>query len=221
MRAWPGLLFLLTCLGLNACGGAAEPARPQVALTLAQRSSAPLPGWEDAVQVSIGDITRGQVVVELLAPEGERLAGPRSLRVGEAVPFERAGRRFVLWLDQLDNALIGADYARFRVQAQRAGDTAVAAADDPAVRIEALLSDLAALDAVRFLRNGQSHTAADAVQHLRQKWAHQRASVRSVEDFIVRCASVSESSGQPYRLQWPDGRVEALAGYLRAQAGLP
>ena len=92
---------------------------------------------------------------------------------------------------------------------------------DPAVRIEALLTQLAALDAVRFLRNGQSHSAADAVQHLRQKWAHQRASVRSVEDFIVRCASVSEWSGEPYRLQWPDGRLEALADYLRAQAGLP
>lgn len=219
-------------LAVSGCAPATPPARPAVELTLSQRSSALLPGWEERLSVRIGDITAGQVVTELRDAQQRSLAGPQSMRVGQSLDFERGGESFVLRLEQLDNALVGQDYARFRILtagadagalAARPGPAAVVAperwpdhaAADPAPRIEALLAHLQALRQLQFVRNGQTYSAADAAQHLRAKWARRRAQVRSVADFISLCATRSELSGQPYRLRWPDGREMDLADYLR------
>ncbi|NQU44136.1 DUF5329 family protein, partial [bacterium] len=51
-------------------------------------------------------------------------------------------------------------------------------------KIEALIRALGDLPGAIFVRNGQEHTAVEAMQHLRDKWAWKKSEIHSAEDFI-------------------------------------
>ncbi len=99
------------------------------------------------------------------------------------------------------------------------GRADVAAPSAEERRIEALLAFVAAQGDVQFVRNGSAHDAATAAKFLRGKWEHQRAEVKSAEDFIARIATKSSTTGQPYLLRFKDGREIACADFLRAELG--
>ena len=52
-----------------------------------------------------------------------------------------------------------------------------------------------------FIRNGVSYDGAQAVDHIKDKYEHYRAEIRSAEDFIALAASKSAMSGKPYLVQ--------------------
>lgn len=80
--------------------------------------------------------------------------------------------------------------------------------------IEQLLARVAALEEVKFVRNGTEHTAAQAVAHLRLKWERQAERIRTAEDFIAQCATKSSTSGSRYRLRSKDGNESDCATLL-------
>jgi hypothetical protein len=82
-------------------------------------------------------------------------------------------------------------------------------------KIEALLQHMATLTEVVFIRNEKAYQAATAVQFLRGKWRAKWDEIRTAQDFIETIASVSSTTGQPYRLRFPDGRVLPSRDYLR------
>lgn len=99
------------------------------------------------------------------------------------------------------------------------GLTAVAHAADrlPAenARIEYLISMVAALPDAQFIRNGKAYGNRAAVDHLRDKLRLAGDQVRTAEDFIRYCASVSSLSGKPYEIRFADGRVVLSAQFLQ------
>ena len=55
-----------------------------------------------------------------------------------------------------------------------------------------------------FIRNGDSHKAAEAVEHMQKKYDYFRKKVTSAEQFIELSASKSLLTGKPYWIECPD-----------------
>lgn len=76
---------------------------------------------------------------------------------------------------------------------------------------------------VTFIRNGQSHTPAEAADHIRAKYDHFKNKIKTPEDFIQLCASKSLLSGKPYLVHPSSGKEmhmdEWLAQALDAHRG--
>ncbi len=86
--------------------------------------------------------------------------------------------------------------------------------------IDTLIQRVAKMSSMVFLRNGSEYNAADAAKHMQAKYDHFKKELVTAEDFIARCASHSEMTGQAYRVKLHDGAVrdagEFLNGELRA-----
>lgn len=88
-------------------------------------------------------------------------------------------------------------------------------------RLEALIGNVGRRSDITFIRNGRSYDAVAAAQFLRGKWRSREAEVCSAEDFIKKVASVSSTTGKPYRVRLGDGREVLAAELFRATlAGL-
>jgi hypothetical protein len=84
-------------------------------------------------------------------------------------------------------------------------------------KIEALIQHIGALKDVKFIRNGSEYDAKSAAKFLRGKWDAHRADVKTAEDFIAKVATVSGTSGAPYRLRFADAKEMKSGDYLRAE----
>lgn len=65
-----------------------------------------------------------------------------------------------------------------------------------------------------FIRNGASHTPAEAAEHIKTKYAHFKKDIRTPEDFIRLSASKSLLSGKPYLVRLPEGQEMHLDTWL-------
>ena len=76
------------------------------------------------------------------------------------------------------------------------------------------LLDYVAKSNATFIRNGQSHTPAEAVDHIKAKYEHFKSEIKTPEDFIRLSASKSLLTGQPYLVRTPDGKETPLSAWL-------
>jgi Family of unknown function (DUF5329) len=81
--------------------------------------------------------------------------------------------------------------------------------------IEALIQHVEHLTDAVFIRNNKAYTATTAAQFLRSKWGAALDEITTVQDFIAKVASVSSTTGQPYRIRFPDGHEVLSGDYLR------
>ena len=66
-----------------------------------------------------------------------------------------------------------------------------------------------------FIRNGETHSSAEAREHILKKYEHFKDRIQTAEDFIQYCASKSLLSKQPYQIKCPDqGIVESRLWFL-------
>jgi len=66
-----------------------------------------------------------------------------------------------------------------------------------------------------FIRNGETHSSAEAIEHILRKYEHFKDRIQTAEDFIQYCASKSLLSKQPYQIKCPDqGIVESRLWFL-------
>ncbi len=65
-----------------------------------------------------------------------------------------------------------------------------------------------------FIRNGQAHTPQEAVAHVRSKYEHFKAQIKTPEDFIRLAATKSLLTGQPYLVRTRDGKEMPLNAWL-------
>ena len=78
-----------------------------------------------------------------------------------------------------------------------------------------------------FIRNDRPHTAQEAVVHMQRKYDHFKDEIKTPEDFILKSATKSLSSGKPYMVKTKTGRLmksetwllEALDDYRQKQYG--
>jgi hypothetical protein len=76
-----------------------------------------------------------------------------------------------------------------------------------------LIDHVAKSDAT-FIRNGVSHTPAEAVAHIKAKYGHFKSEIKTPEDFIRLAASKSLLTGKPYLVRTPDGKETRLDVWL-------
>ncbi len=58
-----------------------------------------------------------------------------------------------------------------------------------------------------FIRNGKTHRAEEAIEHILKKYDHFKDRIKTTEDFIEYCASKSMLSSQPYKISCPEHDV--------------
>ncbi|MDX1708706.1 MAG: DUF5329 domain-containing protein [Desulfobacterales bacterium] len=58
-----------------------------------------------------------------------------------------------------------------------------------------------------FIRNGKTHSADEAIEHLLKKYDHFKNKIQTAEDFIDYCATKSLLSNRPYQISCPDQEV--------------
>lgn len=90
--------------------------------------------------------------------------------------------------------------------------TSAQASEEPAAKIEYLLSAIGNSECV-FIRNGKEHDAA-AEDHLRMKYRRGKKSVKSVESFIDRNATKSSLSGDLYLIRCPGQDERSTAVWI-------
>ena len=76
------------------------------------------------------------------------------------------------------------------------------------------LLDCVANSHATFIRNGQTHTPQEAVNHIKAKYEHFKSEIKTPEDFIRLSASKSLLTGQPYLVRMPDGKEVRLDAWL-------
>ncbi len=83
-------------------------------------------------------------------------------------------------------------------------------------KIEFLLKEVENLNGAKFWRNGSSHSAKAAADHLRSKLRSAGNAVSMAKDFIEKIASKSSTSGKPYQIEFADGKkVETSAFFFQ------
>ena len=81
-------------------------------------------------------------------------------------------------------------------------------AASPEAEIDHLLTFIAGSPCA-FIRNGVAYDGPQAVDHIKDKYEHYRADIRSAEDFIALAASKSAVSGKPYLVQCEAAEMSA------------
>jgi len=76
------------------------------------------------------------------------------------------------------------------------------------------LIDYVAKSDATFIRNGVSHTPAEAVAHIKAKYEHFKNQIKTPEDFIRLAASRSLLTGKPYLVRTPDANEMRLDVWL-------
>ena len=83
--------------------------------------------------------------------------------------------------------------------------------------IDTLILRVSKMDAMIFLRNGNEYTAADAAKHMQAKYDYFKKELVTAEDFIDRCASRSEMTGQAYKVKLTNGAVRDANEFLNSE----
>jgi hypothetical protein len=89
----------------------------------------------------------------------------------------------------------------------------ISGAESLAQTIDYLINYVGKSDAT-FIRNGQSHTPAEAVAHIKAKYEHFKNEIKTPEDFIRLAATKSLQTGKPYLVRTRDGKEMHLDAWL-------
>jgi len=73
-------------------------------------------------------------------------------------------------------------------------------------KIDFLILKVESLSNAKFVRNGTSYDAQTAAAHLKMKREKAGSSIKTVDDFIEKVASESSASGEPYTIEYSDGK---------------
>ena len=113
----PSLLVLLI-LSLTGCATTrlALPNEP-VRMTVLQRHTKAIPGSQEQVQLSLDDITGGQVLLSIRGPGG-KIVDTVSVKNGDVVPFAVGRHEYYLRVVELRNFLTGDDFGVFEISAE-------------------------------------------------------------------------------------------------------
>ncbi|MDP4686304.1 MAG: DUF5329 domain-containing protein [Salibacteraceae bacterium] len=72
-------------------------------------------------------------------------------------------------------------------------------------KIELLIKSISDLKGASFIRNGSSHSAKEAAEHLKKKWEYAEDDIETAAQFIEKLASKSSISGKAYIIRLADG----------------
>ncbi len=178
--------------------------------TQRQRTTQALPGSNEQLLLTIDDITRGQVMASISTDHGTIVLSTISLLPDTSVDLTLGRESYTLTLESLRNELLGEDYAVFHL-----AEGSLSTSDlSEAQRIELLIAFVEDLEGAMFVRNGKEYAAAEAAQHLRDKWDWNAEEIRTAEEFIRLVATRSSQTGELYLIRLPDGSERQTAQLL-------
>jgi Family of unknown function (DUF5329) len=241
-RGSPFIIFIMLLGGCDR--GAVRPAAPTqrppairgvpVEMTVKQRSTTAVPDSDESLRITIDDITAGQVMVSLADKDGKSVLAATSLKQGETAEFEFQQEEYQLTLSELENELVGDDFATVVISSgatpspalpargrEKTESTSAAARGRESEeltereKIERLLKAIESAEGDVFIRNDVAHSAKDAAEHLRSKWNAAGGEITTADDFIDKIASKSSLSGEPYRVRLVDGEEVNAGDYLK------
>lgn len=101
------------------------------------------------------------------------------------------------------------------VQAASAAPTKAHLSEAERQKIEALIVSVAELNGAVFVRNGKEYAPSAAAKFLRAKWQKQAPDIASAEEFVVKVATASSTTGRVYMVRFADGREMETSTFLR------
>jgi hypothetical protein len=82
-------------------------------------------------------------------------------------------------------------------------------------KIDALIALVANLKQEKFIRNGKEYDTAKAVELIKYKYHKEKSSLKDAVEFIEKCAAKSSTTGTPYQIKFPDGKVRDSEEFLK------
>ncbi|NOT55876.1 MAG: DUF5329 family protein [Deltaproteobacteria bacterium] len=86
-------------------------------------------------------------------------------------------------------------------------------------KINALIQIVRSLREEKFIRNGQAYDTDKAVRLISYKYNKEKPSLTTAIEFIEKCAAKSNTTGMPYQIKFPDGKVQNSEDFLKAKLG--
>lgn len=119
---------------LSACGPQLKLPSDPLQLTLPQRSTETIPGSDGRIQITVTDITEGQVLLSIETRDGKPILLRRSVREDDVISFEVGRKQYYLHVAELRNLLTGRDFVVLEISSQPpARNSAVGSAIDAIV----------------------------------------------------------------------------------------
>lgn len=182
-----------------------------ISFQLYQRSDTLLQIGKTTVRIAIDDITHGQTICVI--ENGNRTVLYESIREGGVFSFCANNYCYDLKCVQLENLLIGNDFAYFKMTES---GKRIRNETDYRDSIQLILQRMEQAKVV-FVRNGSVFSSEEAALHLHNKYQQVFEQVHSVDQFIAICAARSSVSGTLYLVRLPDGREMPCATWIRKE----
>ncbi len=117
---WVGICFLIIgcASGSPAPEPLAEPGKPlaePIKFTIAQRHTRSIAEYDDDLKIHIGDITRGQVLLNIWGDHYATILDTTSVTDGDVIKFDYKGQTLYLTVISLTNVLFGTDFGKFEL----------------------------------------------------------------------------------------------------------
>lgn len=87
----------------------------EIAFTIRQRQEKEVPGTDGKLSVRLSDITGDVVLITLKTSDGYPVIDDKPMRQGDTVTFKSAKKTYRLYLEDLENVLVGDDFAEIRI----------------------------------------------------------------------------------------------------------
>lgn len=104
--------------------------RKGIVMPMIQRETREIPGADGTLRLHVGDITGGQVFVEIKDQKGVALLERTSLRRGQSAKFKVEDRNVVISVRQMVNNLVGEDICTLHLSHARPDKSSEAPASD-------------------------------------------------------------------------------------------
>ena len=173
--------------------------------TVMQRRRGNVPGSRGWLEVSLGDVTMGQVLLAIHDATGRTLVAAHHVAERDPVEIRLADESYVLTIDKLTNRLIGDDWAELSVRPAR---------DFVPDAIAQLIRAVAAADGMTFVREGRDYPPTAAAQLLRARLGSHRGERPTPAQFL-EMASRSTTTGKPYRVRDAAGNERNAKDWLQ------
>ncbi len=86
-------------------------------------------------------------------------------------------------------------------------------------KVDALLQIVRSMRDEKFIRNGKEYDTTKAVELIKYKYHKEKPSLTTATEFIEKCAAKSSTTGMPYQIKFPDGKVQNSEDFLKAKLG--
>ncbi len=86
-------------------------------------------------------------------------------------------------------------------------------------KVDTLIQIVRSMREEKFIRNGQEYDTDKAVRLITYKYNKEKPALTTATEFIEKCAAKSSTTGMPYQIKFPDGKVQNSEDFLKAKLG--